>query len=717
VTSVELNESIKRNPLIDTWIKVDRRETITIFTGKVELGQGLVTALARIAAEELDVALDRIVVRTADTLSGPNEGLTAGSQSMVTSGNAVRQAAAECRRHLLTLAAARLEAPIEVLSVSDGTITAPDGTRTDYWELSGGRPLGFAIRGDVAPKDSADYRLVGKRDGGRIDLRGLVDGTTRFVADLAPPGVLHARVLQPPSPTAELIELDLESARSLPGVVQVLKDGGFVAVAAEREEHAIRALDLLAARASWQESPRLPAERDLGDWLLEQPTESVLIVDGVPAPDRVIPPPVGFDDADARVEGRFVRPFQLHGSIGPSAALAEWRDGTLTVWTHSQSVPLLRLALAEAHGLDPSAVRTVHVPGPGCYGHNGADDAAYDASALALTLPDRPILLKWTRADEHTCEPFAAAAVVRVSASIDGTGRLASWDLEANSTTHIARAVPHGERTAFASAWRRGKERPPTKPLLQPEAGIHRNATPAYRTQARRIVKHLIPESPLRTSAIRGLGAYINIFAIESMMDELADAAGVGPVEFRLAHLDDERARDVLNAAAARIDWDAGNGEFGRGTGIAYARYKNSAAYAAVAATVLVDDATAQISVERIVVAADAGQVIDPEGLTNQLEGGAIQSTSWTLKEEVTFDSTRVTSVDWESYPILTFSEVPEIETVLIDRPGSPFLGAGEATQGPTVGAIANAVRAAIGVRLYELPFTPDKVRAAVAAA
>jgi nicotinate dehydrogenase subunit B len=713
--SAPLSPSFEQNPDLDTWVRVDAAETITVFTGKAELGQGIVNALARVAAEELDVDLERIRVETADTEHGPDEGITAGSMSMPHSGGALRQATAEARAHLLGLAAERLGAGAAELRVEDGTVSAPGGRTTTYWELLGGGTFGVPVRGDVEPKRPEEYRLVG-RTSATADIVGLVTGTARFVQDLAPPGVLHARVLQPPSQAAVLESIDEAPARSVPGVVALVRDGGFVGVVAEREEQALRALDLIRAGARWREEAELPLQAGLADWLLAQPTRDYLIVGGAPVDDPI---PAHELPAEAAVtlEATFTRPYQMHASIGPSAALAEWRDETLTVWTHSQAVPLVRTAIAQALGLDPAAVRAIHVRGPGCYGHNGADDAAYEAAVLAQAVPGRPVLLKWTREDEHAMEPYAPPAVIRTTASLDADNRLLDWNLEAWGATHNARPFPFGERTGFAAAWRRDPPTPrqPITPLLLPEAGIHRNATPAYRVPTKRIVKRLVADHPLRTSSTRALGAYANVFAIESMMDDLAHAADVDALQFRLDHLDDERARDVLVAATDRAGWAERAQEFGRGSGIGFARYKNSAAYAAVVVDVTIDDETAEVRVDRAVIAADAGQIVDPLGLANQLEGGLVQSLSWTLREQVAFDRTRVTSTDWDTYPILTFPDVPEIETVLLDRPGAPYLGAGEASQGPTVAAVANAVRNALGVRLYDLPFTPDRVREAVA--
>jgi nicotinate dehydrogenase subunit B len=713
----ELPPSLQRHPELDMWIRVNADGTVTLFTGKVELGQGVKAAIARLGAEELDVTLDRVRVQTADTAHGLDELFTAGSGSMEESGAAMRQAAAEARQHLLELAAQQLGVPAPQLQVADGTIGAP-GTnhRITYWQLLGGQKFARQVTGRVQPKRPAAYQIVG-RAGARFDLPALVTGTARFVQDFTRPGLLHARVVRPPSPGAQLESLDEAPVRRMPGVVAVVRDGSFLGVVAAREEQAVNAMAVLRERAQWSEQETLPSMTDVHTWLLAQPARSFPVVDGV-AVDAPVPPIEVLEGAAQTLRATYTRPYHMHASIGPSAAVAEWSAGALTVWTHSQGVYLLRSALAQALGIEADTVRVAHVEGPGCYGHNGADDAALDAALLARAVPGRPVRLQWMREDEHAWEPYGPAMVVKIQASLDDSGRLLDWNHDVWSNTHMARALPYGDHSGLLAAWHRAAPlpRPQPFPMRAYHAGIHRNADPLYAVPQRRIVKHFVENTPLRVSSTRSLGAYANVFAIESFIDELAHAARVDPLEFRLRHLDDARARAVLSAAAERAGWTRRHGEFGRGRGIGFARYKNQKCYAAVVADVHVDLATAEISVERAVIAADAGQIIDPSGLANQLEGGVIQSASWTLKEQVVFDRTRVTSIDWESYPILKLSEAPEIETVLLDQPGEPALGSGEATQGPTAGAIANAVFDAIGVRLRQIPFTPDRVRAAVAA-
>jgi nicotinate dehydrogenase subunit B len=410
----------------------------------------------------------------------------------------------------------------------------------------------------------------------------------------------------------------------------------------------------------------------------------------------------------------------LHGSVGPSAALARYSGVGLEVYCASQGVAVLLGAIAHVVGLSPSQVRLVYVEGPGCYGQNGSDDAALDAALLAKALPGRSVLLKWSRQDEHAFEPFGPAMKVDICASLDAAGRISAWNHDAYSYTHLGRPVAAFNAGALLSAQVLAQPQrvPRPRAMLVPEVGIHRNALPRYKLPEPRIVKHLVGSAPFRTSSLRSLGAFTNVFAIESAMDELAHAAGRDPLEFRLAHLEDVRARAVIEVAAARAEYEkplaGGTEQRPRGRGLAYAQYENHKTHAAVVVDVEVDLATCSIHLLRAVIAADAGQVVDADGLENQLEGGFIQAASWTLKEQVTFDEHQVTSLDWESYPILTFDEVPEVDVVLIDRPDKRSLGAGEATTGPTPAAIANAVFNACGARLRATPFTPARLRLAL---
>lgn len=714
----ESTGSLRQTPDLDAWIRINPDETITVFTGKVEIGQGIKTAVAMIAAEELDIDISRIHVVTADTAQTPDEGMTAGSMSVQMSGSAIRHAAAEARYALLSLAYEHLESqsPIDALIVTDGVITDPvSGRQVTYGQLMGGKRFARQASGVASPKPASAYRIVGTA-AKRIDLRAKVTGGG-FIQDMELPGMIHGRVVRPPGYHARLVSVDIQAARQLPGVIDVIRDGDFLGVLAEREAQAVRARDALAAAAIWEKTTALPDQRRQYDHLLSQPADSVLIKNGEPIDDP-IPPVEAPADAVQTLTATYLRPFQMHGSLAPSTAVAQFSDGTLTVWSHTQWIFNLRAAIAHALHMDVDAVRVIHAESAGCYGHNGADDAGLDAALLARAAPGRPVMLKWMRSDEHCWEPYGSAMVIQLQASLDQNGRVCDWNHDTWSYTHSTRPRQGAQGSGLLAAWHLAERFTPPKPALmkRPQAGGHRNADPKYAFPRQRVVKHFVATSPLRVSAMRSLGAYANLFAIESLMDELAFAAGADPVAFRLRHLDDPRAAAVIEAAAEKADWQPQTrpaGE-GYGRGVAFAHYENALCYAAVIVDVHVDADTGVIRLERGIIAADAGQIVNPDGLSNQLEGGLVQAASWTLYEQVTYDADGITSFDWETYPILRFANAPVIETVLLNRPGAPSLGSGEATQGPTPAAIANAVFDAVGVRLREIPFTPERVKAAL---
>jgi len=714
--SGELPSSLWRNPELDSWIRINTDGTVTVLTGKVELGQGIKTALAQIAAEELDVSLERIRVAKVDTIESPDEGLTVGSMSMESSGRAIRLAAAEARQFLLSVAFEELEAPLERLTVDDGTITDPvTGHSTTYWALFGGQRFGRQVSGTGLPKSPETYQIVGT-PAKRLDLPEKVTGQPMYVHDLDLPRMLHARVARPPHYAARLVSADIETIRRMPGVLSVVRDGSFLAVVAEREDQAVNALEALQDSAVWEGEPNFPPASTLYDHLLTAPVESFLVVDGT-STDIPIPPLPTPPEAAHTLNATYYRPYQMHASLGPSAAVAQLVNGKLTIWVHSQGVYPIRTAIAPVLGMLEENIRVIQTEGSGCYGHNGADDAALDAALLAQKLEGVPISVKWMRADELRWEPYGPAMVLKLQASLNPEGKVLDWNHDIWSYPHLGRPRGGGRQSGLLAAWHLADpwNKVQRMPIHAPHIGSHRNADPLYDFANKRIVKHFVPDSPLRVSAMRGLGAYANVFAIESFMDELAHAAGIDPVEYRLRNLKDPRAKAIIRAAAKKAGWQpVHNLGTDRGRGIAFAQYKNRQCYAAVVVDVSVDRESGEIQLERAIIAADAGQVVNPDGLSNQLEGGFVQSASWTLKEQVNFDENGIIGQDWDSYPILRFPSVPKIETVLINRPELPFLGSGEAAQGPTPAAIANAVFDAIGARLREIPFTPERVKEAM---
>jgi nicotinate dehydrogenase subunit B len=707
--------SLDHNRLLSAWLRVNPNGTVTVFTGKVELGQGIGSALAQVAADELDVDYLRIDMVTADTSRTPDEGFTAGSQSIEQSGAAIRFACAEARQILLAAAAARLGVEVGDLTVADGSIGAPGGKHTTYWDVTTDAMLRREATARFKPKTAGEYKLIGQSLV-RRDILLKFTGGAAYLQDLRLPGMVHARIGRPPVPRAELISLDAAALRAMPGVIEVVRDGSFVAVVCEREEQAINARLALRELAVWSRPELPPTLVDTFD----RPDLQLQTQDSVVYERTAPSAPV----AVRQIEARYTRPFQLHASIGPSCAVAHSEEGKLTVWTHSQGVFGLRSDIARALRLAPASVVCVHMEGAGCYGHNGADDAAFDAALLARAVPGRPVRVQWMRDDEFMWEPFGSAMEMKVRAGLSAAGNIVDWRHELWSYPHMRR--PGGrEGVNLLAAWYLAQPSQPTFPadVPLPNGGSDRNAIPLYDFPNQKILKHYMPDAPLRTSSLRTLGAYANVFAIESLMDETAAAAGADPVEFRLRHLRDERARTVIEAAAKNSGWRPGApGDGGRGTGstfrgrgMGFARYKNHACYCAVVAEVEVDRVSGTVRVTRAWSVVDAGLAINPDGIVNQIEGGLIQSASWTLKEAVKVDRSEIQTKSWIDYPILRFSEVPTVEIEVIQRPAEDSLGVGEGAQGPTAAAIANAFAAATGRRLRDIPFTPERVRAALA--
>jgi nicotinate dehydrogenase subunit B len=701
--------SLNNNRMLNAWLRIDADGTVTIFSGKIELGQGIGTALTQIAADELDVDLKRIRIVHGDTALTPNEGQTAGSQSVENSGTAVRFACAEARDILVNAAAAKLGVAAAGLTVNDGVCMAPGGRTVAYWDLVADADFKREASAKIKPKPVSEHKWVGKSVL-RRDIPKKMTGGAAYVQDVRLPGMVFGRIVRPPSPGAQLVSFDEAGVKRIPGVIAVVRDGSFLGVAAEREEQAIKARAALKQSAKWKETESLPPS---GAALFEHLMTKAKSVDSV-----VNEKTSAAAATPARtLNATYTRPFQVHGSIGPSCAVAQWREGKLTVWTHSQGVFPLRGDLAQVFATDPANIHCIHAESAGCYGHNGADDVALDAALIARATGGRPVKLQWMRDDEFMWEPYGSAMAMQLSGSLDAQGNVVSWTHDVWTHPHNNRPGASGGVNLLAS-WHLEKPSKapfPVDPPL-PTGGGERNSIPLYDFPNQKVVKHFLPEMTMRTSALRTLGGYSNVFALESFIDELALAAGADPVEFRLRHLKDARAKAVIEAAAQRAGWQPNaKGDGARGRGFAFSKYKNLACYVAMVADVTVDRASGKVRVTHVVAAVDAGQIVNPDGVVNQIEGGIIQSTSWTLMESVGYDRTRVTTQSWADYPIIRFEDAPQVEVVLLNRPQERFLGVGEGSQGPAAAAIANAVANATGRRMRALPFTPEKVRQALA--
>lgn len=697
---------LRTNRRLDGWIRVDVEGNVTIFTGKAELGQGILTALAQIAADELDVDFARVHMIAADTTRSPNEGYTFGSQSVERSGAALRVAAAHARAVLLDAACLRFNASPSELRVENGVIVFADGRRTTYADIVRDEHalLAREVTAAVTPKRASEYRLVGKSVP-RIDLPAKFTGGVSFVQDMRLPGMLFGRIVRPPRSGAKLVSIDDASVRRLPGVVAVVRDGNFLGVLAQREEQAIKARKALMAAARWSEDyVPLPDADHLQQALLNWPSDDSVV--GVAGQDTPAP------DVVTQLEASYSRPYLSHASIGPSCAVAQFKDGHMTVWSHTQGAFPLRGDLATVLGLPANAVDVVHVQGSGCYGHNGADDVALDAALLARAAAGRPVKVQWMRDDEFAWAPTGPAMVMRAKASLSKDGRIADWNYDVWSNSHAMRPGQSGGVNLLA-AWHLAKPFPQSAParIPQPFGNGDRNAVPVYDLPRKKVTNHQLRDAPVRNSSLRTLGGFGNAFAIESFMDELALAANEDPIVFRLAHMNDPRAVAVVREAASRAKWQpAAGGDGQHGRGFAYSRYESIQAYVAVVIDVHVERSTGVISVDKVTAAVDVGRVINPDGVKNQIEGGIVQALSWALKERVMFSRTEMVTRSWKDYPILTFAEIPSIDITLMERPDEPPLGAGECSLGPTAGALANAVAHASGIRLRDLPFVPSKV-------
>ena len=704
-----LPATLAANPVLAAWLGFSDPGVVTISSGKVEYGQGVWTALAQVAAEELDVDLRRVRVAPVSTATSPDEGITSGSRSIEESGSALRQACAQARYIFLAAAADRLGADARALGVTDGEITTDaGGTGLTYWSLASPGLLDREA-GDPRPAKAPARWSVAGRSAARLDIPDKVTGRPRFLHDLVLPGMLYGRVIRPPAPVAALVSL---GDPPLPDGVVTVHDGSFLGVVAPADRAALAAARAVAAAARWDVTPSLPDERDLKGFLLSAPAQ-VVTVDERHDEDAA-------RSASRALEAEFTRPFLAHASMAPSCAIARWDEAEVTVWSHSQGVFALRGAIAAGLGLDAGQVTVNHVEGAGAYGQNAADDVALDAVLLARAVPGRPVRVLWSREDELSWAPLGSAMLARLSAGLDAGGRIVTWRQDVWSNGFIGRPGSGGEPRLLALTHLEGGQPMGPAPDGPPTGAIGstRNAVPGYDIPDRVIVRHRLLTMPIRTSSLRSLGAFLNVFAIESFMDELAAAAGADPVGFRLAHLTDPRARRVIGQAAQMSGWAARAGwagwaerDDGVGFGLGYARYKGTSGYCAAVARV---EADTDVRVSDVWLAVNVGRVINPDGVINQVEGGAVQSASWALRERVSFDRTRITSVNWDTYPILRFTEVPRVEVAIVPAPDEPETGAGEVAQGPVAGAIGNAVADAVGVRVRDLPLTREQVARAI---
>jgi CO/xanthine dehydrogenase Mo-binding subunit len=705
LSAAELPQSLLDNPPLHAWFDLGASGILTLLTGKVEIGQGIVRALRRIAAEELDLREDQVEVVSGDTAVSPYEWFTAGSMSIEVAGQSVRLAAAELRARLFAACASRLKLEAAQLAADAGRFHAGgEPTGESYWSVAGAVDMHAPVTGLAPCKPAGAYHLVGE-DAPREDLRAKVAGAP-YIHDFCAPGMLHGRVLRKPSRAAELLSLDAGRVTSLPGVFQLVQDRHFLGVLCEEEYVATLALERLERAATWSEPPPgRHANARATDYFELLPAHPTVLSDACAGADWS-------DDAAGTIHrAEYSRPLLAHGSIGPACAIAAWDRSGIRVWTHSQGVFALRDQIARVTGVPPRQVQVQHLPGAGCYGHTGADDAALDAVMLARQAEGRPVRTLWRRIDELRHEPLGSPMKVRVAAALDASGAVTQWKLDAWSGAFAQRPGWNGGVNLHAAADGAGAFTFAEPKDLPAHNGGSKNACANY-TFAQSVTHHMVAGLPFRLSALRSLGAFANVFAIESFMDELAEASGQDRLAFRLRHLEDPRARRVLEEAAAMANWKAGP-EPGRYLGLAQARFKNKGAYCAIVAEVSADQ---DIALTRVWAAIEAGLAVSPDDIRAQTEGGILMAASWTLHEAMPTEGPRITAESWLDYPILRFSDVPEIEVRVLSDPAQPSLGVGEAALGPAAGAIGNAVASALGMRLRDLPLTRERIMNAMLA-
>jgi len=718
---------------LDSWLAIGADGNVTAHTGKVELGQGMFTAQLQLIAEELSVPISRVRLVQGDTSITPDQGTTSGSQSSPTNFNDrnLALACATAREALIQQASARLGVDAGRLVVVDGVVRAVGDAskRVTYGELVGGRQFNLTLNSAAKRKPAADWTVLGTSVP-RVDMTPLATGTFEFVHNTRVDGMLHGRVVRPPEVGATLANVDESSVRGVPGFVKVVTKNNFVGVVCEKPWQAIQAARTL--KATWRPGVGLPAHSDFYQFMRRQPARDTLVVDSGDV-DRALAA------AASVVKATYLHPYQMHGSMGSSCAVADVRGDRATIWSPTQSAYHVRNTTAMILGLAPENVRLIFTRGSGCYGINGADTVSYDAAVLSQGV-GRPVRVQLSRQDEMAWENFGFAYVIDLRAGLDASGGIVSWDCESWNPALGGRPgydtpgnVVTGTLLGFASAPFAPRANAPAPAAFNNGS----NAAPSYiagcaggacggtgSVKSERVLTHTI-RSPFFTGPLRSPSRLQNTFAHESFMDELAARVKADPVEYRLRHLRDSRLIDVVKAAAKAAGWEtrpsprpgASRDGVVRGRGFASVLYEGDNGYCALVAEVEVDQATGRIGVKRLVSSQDCGPISSPDGMRNQIEGGALQGLSRALGEEVTWDGTKVTSVDWRTYHSLTLgADLPAIESVLINRPDHDAMGAGETTITLTAAAVGNAIFDATGARVREVPFTPERIKAALAA-
>jgi len=691
--------SLDSAPNVDNWFTFKENGKVRMVSGKVEIGQGINTAFMQIAAEELDINPERIEISAGNTQDKLDGGCTSGSQSMQTEGISLRKAASAARMVMLEKAAELLQSDVNNLEIEDGEIFlngAP--TELTYWTLAKDIKLDKSVELYMKPKTADQKKLMGKPIK-RVDLKDKILGKHTFIHDLEFDGMLHARVVRPPSAASRLIKIDTDSINKLPNLKKLIVNGSFVAIVTEKEHHAVKLVDKVNNLCEWSN-----IKLNIGD-----PLEYIRNTNA--------PFTLSLDKGDVEsatgsdISTETSRNYLCHASIGPCCSVAHWGDKKLSVYTHSQAVFPMKRTLSSIFNKPEDDIDVQHYHGSGCYGHNGADDVVLDAVLVAKEFPGTHVRVVWSRADELSWSPLAPAMITKIDAKVSNDSRINSFDVLVKSPPHVKRpSGKNGEYLLAAEHISSPIEAPnPIDTPLEKGGAADRNSMPLYDIPNIRIRKQIVYDMPWRSSAMRGLGAFVNVYAIETLMDDIAHSQKIDPLDFRLQHSKDPRITAVLENVGKLSNWGSNNP--GTYKGLAFSRYKNSGAYCALVAEIKVDEHIDLLNAWAVI---DAGEIVNPDGIKNQIEGGIIQATSCSLIEEVKFDEEVILAKDWETYPIIKFNQTPKITVDIIDRPEEPFLGVGEAAHGPTAAAISNALYYALNIRIKQLPITRDRIISSV---
>ena len=701
--------SVKDYNKVSDWLSFETPDKIHVSSGKVDIGQHISTTLALISSRELEVDINLITVNKLNTDVTPNEGITASSLSVPNSGTAIRSASIIFKRSFLDYASKSLSLNIDDLKLDDGVVKDPNSNASlSYWDFSKSDEfleLTIPENIEIFDKVNIDHDLHVETK----FINSIVKGEYKFLHDLKFDNMLHARIVRPPSYSHKFLSIDDKVNKYLQDHnLEIFIKNSFVAVLGVDEYEVIKSLNLLKNSIKWEQIKKL-AKDEIFNLIDQNEKDSLLVKRGGEAFHENIPELKTFDNSYKTITTEFSKPYLMHGSIGPSASCSIYKNEKFEIYSHSQAIYALKSILTNAFNIEENNITLHFMPGAGCYGHNGADDVTYEAALLSKEFENKHVLLKWTREDENCWEPYGSASKNKLSATLDENNRIIYWSSEAYSDTYLTRPMV-GKLENFVSYrflnndFKKYKASPRTGAHM----GIHRNLDPIYNFKETRLVKNLVHDLPLRTSALRTLGAFANTTATETFMDDLSIEANMNPFEFRINHLDDDRAIDLLNDLKKQMDKDKPLEDSYRG--IAFSRYKNSASYCAVGVELIVTD-NVEVELKRAWITVDAGEIAFKEGIEAQVEGGFIQAASWSLYEQVDFDNNEILSKDWDNYKIIEFDNIPLIKTSVINRVGYPYLGVGEAVAGPTGASISNAIRRALGERIKTMPFSQESIK------